>query len=92
MMWSPSLSVVTPAPVSVSAERQAVREVVLRYMQAMSDRNLVAMAQSRHLESEMSAAFEKQFRGLRSWKVSLVEPFIVVTQGAGVPSAMVGDS
>jgi serine/threonine-protein kinase len=82
-------SVVTPAPVSVSAERQAVREVVLRYMQAMSDRNLVAMAQSRHLESEMRAAFEKQFRGLRSWKVSLVEPFIVVTQGAGVPSAMV---
>ena len=47
-------------------------------MQAMSDRNLAAMAELRRLDPAMSEAMKAQFGELRSWKVTLTDPFVSV--------------
>ena len=47
-------------------------------MQAMSDRDLEAMAELRRLEPAMRAQIEAQFQELRSWKVTLAGAFVSV--------------
>ena len=81
---SPLAPPAVPTPVSVPAasERRLVRDAVERYMQAMSDRNLTAMAELRSLDPAMRAAMEAQFRELRSWKVTLADPFVSVNLDA----------
>ena len=67
-----------PAFTPTRSERQAVADVVERYMQAMSDRDLAAMAEFRRLEPAMRAQIEAQFQELRSWKVTLAGAFVSV--------------
>jgi len=82
----PTVAVAQPAPSTAppvlpptTTDHQLVREVVDRYLRAMIDRNVAAMADLRTLDLTTRAQMEEQFSKLRSWKVTLADSFVTVT-------------
>jgi serine/threonine-protein kinase len=81
---APAAVPAAPPPASIFAPgaRQLVREAVERYMQAMSNRDIAAIAAVRPLDTEVQRAMEANFAALRSWRVTLADPFVTVSMDA----------